>query len=120
MDEASCCQSECQAEKSVSPQALEGMLPGRSPDQSAMDCTRRTGMRSSPRARRTCCLDQTLLPGRSPFFAVAPGGFERALTLASGSAAQPRSHDGQPVKEELLIRAFAPVWSPNGASPEAW
>ena len=64
--------------------------------------------------------DQTLSPGLSPFFAVAPGGFERALMFASGLVAQPVSQDGQPVKEELLIIALAPVWLPNGVSPETW
>ena len=44
--------------------------------------------------------DQTLLPGLSPFFAAAPGGFERAFMFASGLLVQPvKSHDGQPEKE---------------------
>ena len=103
----------------MSPQALEGiLLPVVGSVGNGLHVPNRYAFQ--PQGPTYVLFDQTLLPGLSPLFAVAPGGFERALMLASGLVAQPVSHDGQPVKEELLIKAFTPVWSPNGASPEAW
>ena len=119
MEKASWCQSECQSEKSVSPQALEGMLlPVFGSVGKGLHAPNRYAYQAH--GPTYVFLDQTLSPGFSPLFAVAPGGSERALMLASGLVAQPLSHDGQPVKEELLIMAFAPVWLPNGAPLEFW
>ena len=103
----------------MSPQALDGMLllVAESVGNELHAPNKYT---FQPQGPTYVLFDQKLLPGRSPFLAVAPGGFERALMLARGLTAQPRSHDGQPVKEELLIRAFAPIWPPNGGPPEAW
>lgn len=103
----------------MSPQALEGILwPVVGSVGNGLHVSYRYAFQ--PQGPMYVLSDQALLPGLSPFFAIAPGGFERALMLASGLTVQPVSHDGQPVKEELLISAFAPVWLPNGASPEAW
>jgi len=103
----------------VSPQALEGtLLPVLGSVGNGLHVPNRYAYQ--PQGPTYVFLDQTLLPGLSPLFAVVPGGSERALMLTSGLAAQPLSHDGQPTKEELLIMAFAPVWLPNGAPPEVW
>ena len=103
----------------MSPQALEGMLlPVAGSVGNELHAPNRYAFQ--PQGPTYILFDQKLLPGGSPFFAVAPGGFESALRLVRGLEAQSRSHDGQPVKEELLIRAFAPIWPPNGAPPEAW
>jgi hypothetical protein len=117
-EKASCCQSECQREKSVSPQTLEGILL---PVLGSVGNEPHPPYRYAyqPQGPTYVLSDQTLLPGRSPSLTVAPGGSKRAFMLTSGLVAQPASHDGQPVKEGLLIMAFAAVCVSNGASPEA-
>jgi hypothetical protein len=42
------------------------------------------------------------------------------LRFLSGLDGHPGSHCGQPVSDDWLIIALAPVCMPNGATPEAW
>src|SRR5258708_8464629 len=58
--------------------------------------------------------------GRFPLPASAPAGLASPFRLASGLAGQLASHAGQPVSDDWLIIALAPICEPNGASPASW
>ena len=85
----------------------------------ALDRRYRTSTHTSPRARCRHYSTRHCYPalGDRP---LPPGELETAFRFANGPVAQPASHDGHAVKEELLIIALALLCVSNGASPPTW